>query len=155
RRVDQGPERRPRRRAQGRGHPRRGRRARRARHRRQRRHGAVAGRRVRRTRPARAAGRHPRAARGGLRRGAHGLVTVGPAFPAAPRAWALTAVTGPSVHGIVNCPRGWLTEIVWPFTTAVTVAGSVTSKRSAEPSTTVSAGPVVSIVTGWSSETVP
>ena len=69
---DQGSERRPARRHEGRRDPRRGRRARRPRDRRQRRRGALARRRLRRARPARAPGRDPRPARARLRRLARG-----------------------------------------------------------------------------------
>ena len=67
----------------------------------------------------------------------------------------MNEVTGPDVHGSVNVPRGWLTEIACPFTTAVTVAASPRSKRSVGRRAASAPAAVVSIETGWSSETVP
>src|SRR6185437_14546935 len=158
-RDDQGAERRPRRRTQGGGNPRRGRRTRRPRDRRQRRRGAVARRRLGRGGPARAPGRDPAPARARLSLvgaklpcGAQGPVITGPALPAASRAWNDQEVAG--APGKTNVPAGSLAVTGWPLIVPLTVAGSLSWKVNAAPFTTLSVGATVSIANGTSRETV-
>src|SRR5581483_6191987 len=149
-------ERRPRRRAEGRGHPRRVGNAGRAGDRDQRRHGAVARRGLRRARPARVADGRARAARAGLRRLGDGYpLTVELTLPAKSCACAVKLVTG-TPTGIVNVPAASpVTIVVCPLTTTVTVAGSSSENTSACGSTTVSVGGVSPTVTGSDCVTGP
>src|SRR5262249_10286947 len=129
--------------------------SRRRRDRGQRRRRALAGRRLRRERPPAATRRDPGRARARLRRLGHGLVTVALLLPATSDAWAEIEVTPPAVTGSVKTPGGSDGTIVWPFTTAVTVAASPSWKRRTAGSRRVSDGAVVSTVIGAESVVVP